>query len=310
MITIYKSTAYGLEQLDELENGSWISVIDPTPKEIDQIVDLGIEQDFITYPLDLDERPRTEREEDGSTLIIFRIPYYQGEISDIPFTTIPLGIIITENYIITVCKRENQIIKDFASGKIRGLSTAKKYRFILRLLLNSANLFLYHLREINKKVDQLEDELQLSLRNRELMAILKYQKSLVYFATALKSNELLMVRLQRSQIFTRYAEDEDLLEDVITENQQAIEMTNISNNILSSMMDAFASIISNNLNVVMKFLTSVTIVLSIPTVISSFFGMNVDLPFQTLDYAYLVILLICFVLAGIVIYTFMKRDWF
>jgi magnesium transporter len=310
MITVYKSTAFGLEKLDEIENGCWINVIDPTLKEIDQLTALGIEQDFITYPLDLDERPRTEREEDGTTMIIFRIPYYQGEISDIPFTTIPLGIIICENYIITICKKDNLILKDFASGKVRGLSTAKKYRFILRLLLNAASLFLFHLREINKKVDQLEDELQLSLRNRELMAILKYQKSLVYFATALKSNELLMVRLQRSQLFTRYAEDEELLEDVITENQQAIEMTNISNNILSSMMDAFASIISNNLNVVMKFLTSVTIILSIPTVISSFFGMNVDLPFQNIDYAYVIILLICVVLAGIVVFVFMKRDWF
>lgn len=142
------------------------------------------------------------------------------------------------------------------------------------------------------------------------MEILKYQKSMVYFTTALKSNELMLERLQRSQLFRMYAEDEDLLEDVITENQQAIEMTNIYNTILSSMMDAFASIISNNMNMVMKFLASVTIVLSLPTIVTSFFGMNVPLPLETDAVGYLIILGATVIISLIVVAVFYKRDWF
>jgi len=156
----------------------------------------------------------------------------------------------------------------------------------------------------------LEDQLQASMRNKEVMELLKYQKSLVYFTTALKSNELVLERLQRGQLFHMYPDDEDLLEDVITENQQAIEMINISNNILSSMMDAFASIISNNLNVVMKFLASVTIVLNLPTIVTSFFGMNVGFPFQNQPWAYLAILAVAILLSTVVVVIFVKRDWF
>ncbi|MEN6409710.1 MAG: magnesium transporter CorA family protein, partial [Anaerolineaceae bacterium] len=158
--------------------------------------------------------------------------------------------------------------------------------------------------------DGLEDRLQMSMRNKEVLELLKYQKSLVYFTTALKSNELLMERLQRSQLFRMYPDDEDLLEDVLTENQQAIEMTNIANNILSGMMDAFASIISNNLNVVMKFLTSMTIVLSLPTIVTSFFGMNVQLPFASSPYAYLIVIAIFMFMSAVTIFIFTRRDWF
>ena len=148
------------------------------------------------------------------------------------------------------------------------------------------------------------------MQNREVLELLKYSKSLVLFTQALKSNELMLERLKRSQLFHQYPEDEDLLEDVITENQQAIEMVNISSTILSSLMDAFASIISNNLNVVMKFLASVTIVLSIPTIVTSFFGMNVKLPFQNLDLAYLLIIVLFLTISAVIVYLFIKRDWF
>ncbi len=254
-----------------------------------QIQNLGIFQDFITYPLDLDEQARTERE-DGVIFILLRVPYNQGQSEDVPFTTLPLGIILTDQLIITICKRDHEIIRYFADGKVRDFSPGKRNRFVLRLFLKTAQTFLVYLKEINKVVDALEDKLQLSQRNKEVLELLKYQKSLTFFTTALKSNELMMERLQRSQLFKMYPEDEDLLDDVLIENRQAIEMTNIASNILSSMMDAFASIISNNLNVVMKFLASVTILLSIPTIITSYYGMNVILPLANFQHTNLIIL--------------------
>lgn len=309
MITIYKNGENGLLQISEPTSGSWINAINPSPEEIAQIQALGIPQDYITYPLDLDERSRTERE-NGELLIVLRIPYFQGEASDIPYTTIPLGIIVTDRYILTVSKMENEILRIFSDGRARDLVITKRLRFVLRLLLNAANKYLIYLREIQKAVDLLEDQLQQSTRNKEVLELLKYQKSLTYFTTALKSNELMMERLRRSGLFDTYPEDEDLLEDVMTENQQAIEMTNITSNILSSMMDAFASIISNNLNVVMKFLASITIVMSLPTMVASFFGMNVSLPFENHPHAFPLTLLLSIFLSLVAVYIFWKRDWF
>jgi magnesium transporter len=309
MINFYMKTENQLIELNEPADNCWIKVVDPTPEEIAQVQALDIPADFITFPLDLDERARTEHE-DGNMLIILRIPHYQGETVDIPYITIPLGIVLNHKFIITICKKDNEIIHEFTNAKIRNLVTSKRRRFVLQIFHNTAHKYLNYLREINKTVDILEDRLQQSSRNKELLALLKYQKSLTYFTTALKSNELLMERLQRSQFLSADPEDLDLLEDVLTENQQAIEMTNISTNILSSMMDAFASIISNNLNSVMKFLASITIVLSLPTMIASFFGMNVHLPFEERASAFLIIILISILLSTSVVYIFWKRDWF
>lgn len=309
MITIYKNVTTGLAVLTEPTDGCWINALDPTPEEIQWLQSLNIPADYTIYPLDIDEQPRTERE-NGEVLIVLRIPYYQGQEADLPYTTLPLGIILNERFLVTICKRENEILNEFASGRVRGLSTAKRNRFVLRLLLSSASKYLVYLREINKLVDALEDQLQLSTRNKEVLELLKFQKSLTYFTTALKSNELMMERLQRSQLFKAYPDDEDLLEDVLTENQQAIEMTSISSNILSSMMDAFASIISNNLNGVMKFLAAITIVLSLPTMVASFYGMNVELPFEHLPHAFGLVMAISLMVSLGTIFVFYKRDWF
>jgi magnesium transporter len=308
MITYIRSNENGLVTINEPCPGSWINVVDPTAEEITQLQNLGVPRDYITYPLDLDERPRTERE-NGEVLIVLRIPYFQGDTSDIPYTTIPLGIILNDQYIFTVCKLESSIIDEFFSGRIKNLSTSKRNRFVLRMLLYTATRYLASLREITRAVDALEDQLQQSTRNKEVLELLKYEKSLTYFTTALKSNELMMERLQRSQIFKAYPEDEDLLEDVLTENQQAIEMTNIANNILSSMMDAFASIISNNLNTVMKFLASITIVLSLPTMVASFFGMNVGLPLEGHPAAFVGVVLLSMGVSILVTLIFVRRDW-
>jgi magnesium transporter len=308
MITIYKSTEAGLTTLTEPTEGCWINMVDPTPEEFAWLENLGVPHDYIAYPLDVDERPRVERE-NGELLIVLRVPLFNGKTADIPFSTIPLGIVLTDQYLVTVCKQDNSILQDMVRGRTRGLSTPKRYRFILRLLLLTATTYLNYLREITKTVDALEDQLQLSTRNREVYELLKYQKSLTYFTTALKSNELMMERLQRSSLFKTYPEDEDLLDDVLTENQQAIEMTNITSNILSSMMDAFASIISNNLNAVMKFLASITIIVSLPTLITSFYGMNVNLPFMDSPWAYLFTVALAVVVTVAVSLFFVKKDW-
>jgi magnesium transporter len=310
MITIFKNTESGLAQLDEPANGSWIRVQDPEPREINSLVELGIPQDFITSALDEDERSRTERDDNGAILIILRIPLFMGAKEDVPYTTVPLGVILTDKYILTVSRGASVILDDFASGRLKGFSTGKRNRFVLRILFGVAARYLMFLREIDKTVEAVEDRLQRSMRNKEVLDLLKYQKSLVYFATALKANEIVLERLQRSQLFKMYPDDEDLLEDVITENQQAIEMVNISGSILNTMMDAFSSIISNNLNVMLKFLTSVTIILSIPAIVTSFFGINAALSFQDHPLGFVFVIAIFLVIAATVVWVVMRKDWF
>ena len=309
MLTIYKTTEQGLEQIESMANGAWIKVVDPTPEEIEKLVNWGIDVDYINYSLDFDEMPRMERD-DNYTFILIRIPHRQPE-SDIPYITIPLGIMIKSNVIVTICRYDKEMFKVLANGKYRLLKTAKRYRFALYIFLETATRYLTHLREINRQTELIEDQLQKSTRNRELMDLLKYQKSLTYFATALRSNEVMMERVQRTQIFNYYEEDQDLLEDVLTENQQAIQMTSINTEILSSMMDAFASIISNNVNAVMKVLAALTIIFNLPTIVAGFFGMNVILPLSNNDpFAFWVIFGIALALTAIATYIFYKRDWF
>ena len=309
MLTIYKTTPEGLETLENATNGCWIKATDPIPEEIEKLKIWGIDPELITYSLDQDEMARVERDE-GYTLILLRIPHFQGETHDIPYSTIPMGIIIKDNMIATICRHESQIINVLTNGKFRGFKTAKRYRFVLYVLLETATRYLAYLREINRAVDHVEDQLQKSTRNRELLQLLKYQKSLVYFTTALHSNEVMMERLQRMRMFNQYDEDEDLLEDVITENQQAIQVTNINAEILSGMMDAFASIISNNLNVVMKALAAITIVINVPAIVAAFYGMNVQLPGENHPLAFLTVFGISILLSGIAVIVFYKQDWF
>ncbi|HXD09985.1 MAG TPA: magnesium transporter CorA family protein, partial [Anaerolineales bacterium] len=178
------------------------------------------------------------------------------------------------------------------------------------IFLETATRYLTHLREINRITESIEDRLQKSTRNSEVLELLKFQKSLTYFATALRSNEVMMERVQRMQIFNYYDDDQELLEDVLTENQQAIQMTSINTEILSSMMDAFASIISNNLNGVMKALAAITIIINVPAVVAAFFGMNVILPGENHPLAFLIVFGLALSLTAIAIFIFYKRDWF
>jgi magnesium transporter len=309
MLTLYKTTERGIEELESMANGTWVKVVDPTPEEIQKLVGWGIDTEYVNYSLDLDEMPRLERDDDY-TFILIRIPHRQPD-SDIPYIAIPLGIMIKGNMIVTICRHDKEMFKVLANGKYRLLKTGKRYRFALYIFLETATRYLTHLREINRMTEAIEDKLQQSTRNREVLELLKYQKSLTYFATALRSNEVMMERVQRTQMFNQYEEDQDLLEDVLTENQQAIQMTNIATDLLAALMDAFASIISNNLNSVMKILAAITIITALPGTVGTFFGMNVPLPVSdTNPFSFLLILGISIALSAIATIIFYKRDWF
>ena len=313
MLEFYKNQELDLQPIDDILPNCWINAVNPTPEEIKKIADLGIPQDFVTYPLDMDERPRIEEEDDGTILIVVRIPTSQPlDDPDIPYGTMPMGIILADKYIVTVCSRPTSILDAFSSGKVSKLSTTKRYRFTLRLLMAVTNRFLDALRDINKLTDKLEDQLSDTMKNDVLLSLFKCQKSYVYFSQALKQNELVLVKMSRLSGFKKFEEDEDLLQDVITENTQAIDMTSISSDILSGMMDAFASVISNNLNVVMKLLASVTIILEIPNIITGFLGMNLNFAGPIMDSPVFPLVILGFLAAIIfvAIYIFNKKDWF
>lgn len=294
MIKIYNSNENGqFFEVDTIEKGCWINMVHPSEAEIEYISKkLDIETDYLRDPLDEEEKSRIEKE-NGILLIIVDIPILDTEEEISTFDTIPLGMLVVEDsYFITVCLKDNPIINEFANNRVKGFFTFKKTRFVLQLLYRIAVYYLRYLKQINRKTDHIEKQLHKSMKNQELFALLNLEKSLVYFTTSLRSNEIVMEKLLRGKFLKMYPEDEDIMEEAIIENKQAIEMAHIYSNILSGMMDAFASVISNNLNIVMKFLTSVTIVLSIPTMVASFFGMNVNLPFQNNIYAFLLIILI------------------
>jgi len=311
MLIIRKKNNEGvLEEIATLENDSWVELIAPDKTELKKVIkETGIPEDFFTDPLDINERARVEID-DKWTLIILRVPHYNPQSMDVQFTTLPLGIVFSENQFFTICSVESLVLKDFLSGRVRNFSPASKNRFILQIFLRTAIHYLNYLKEINQRTNTVEKELHKAMKNEELIHLLNLEKSLVYFTTSLKSNEIMMERLQRMELLKMSDEEKDFLEDTIVENKQAIEMANIYSNILSGMMDAFASVISNNLTVVMKLLTSITIILMLPTLVASIYGMNVRLPFQESTHAFWLIMGISLVLSVVGILIFIKRKWF
>lgn len=281
MLGIYKTIDGVLKKIDKPEKDAWISLIAPTSEEIDYVLsEVDIESNFIYAALDEEETSHIECEE-NSTLIIVDIPYHIEDeptrsLISVHYTTMPLGIIVTPNNIITVCLKENNVINDFANGKVKPLHTNLKTRFLLQILYKMSTRYLQNLKQIDKLSNAIEQELHKSMRNKELIRLLDLKKSLVFFSTSLKADEATIERIMRGRVIKMYEEDEDLVEDVLIEIKQAIEMSSIYSNILSGTMDAFASIISNNLNLVMKTLTSITIIMAIPTIFASFYGMNVQ----------------------------------
>ncbi|NBI06250.1 magnesium transporter CorA family protein [Senegalia massiliensis] len=311
MLNIYKTMQdRTFAELDDFENGCWINLIDPTKEELERVnTELNVDMDFLKSPLDDEETSRLEIEED-QTLILVDIPMVEKEDDSYVYYTFPLGIILYKKYIITICLKENLLLEQFVEGKVKSFYTYKRTRFVLQMLYRMSARYLIYLKQIDKISHRIERQLHKSTKNRELIQLLDLEKSLVYFSTSLKANEIVMEKMLKSESVKLYPEDEDLLEDVIIENKQAIEMANIYSNILSGMMDAFASVISNNLNIVMKVLTSITIVMAIPTMLASFYGMNVGLPLQNSPYAFPMIMGLSIVLATIAIVILSRKNMF
>jgi len=284
-----------------------IYVTDPTNDEVHMLSSLlNFTSDFITDALDVDERARIDFD-DNVTEIIIKVPYKDEEDQKITYKTVPLGIIIGRNFIMFVSKYRVEIIEKMVERM--ELNPHKKSRMIFQIFYKNAILFLSYLKEINKISDSAEERLHESMKNRELEVLMYLEKSLVYFTTSLRSNEIVMERILRGNIIEIFEEDRELLEDTIVENKQALEMAHIYSDILSGMMDAFASVISNNLNLVMKVLTVVTIIMQIPTIISSFYGMNIGLPFQNDTLAYVYIISWSIIGCIVAVYWFKKKKW-
>ena len=309
MIKIFK-TFGGYIEIPNEEKGCWINVTRPTSSEIQRLSsEFQLPTDAINDILDTDERPRVEFE-DNWTLIIMRIPI---EVSNngVPFHTLPLGIFLTSNFTLTLCQQDNEILPIGKPSPFR-----EQYRqitdninFILRLFLRSGNAYLKYLKQINQMTSSIEQDLEKSIKNSELNKLLKMEKCLVYFITSIKANEIVLAKLRNSKKITSEL-NEDLLEDALIENKQALEMAQIYSDILSGMMDAFASVISNNLNVVMKQLTLISIILMIPTLTASIFGMNVP---NFMEHSYLAlpsILIGSLILSISGVLLFRKRHWF
>ena len=309
MIKMYNTeiNTNNTEETKDLKKGNWINMISPTEEEIQRVcAALQIKQDFIRYSLDEEEKARIDTEDDdNTTLYIIDIPVIESDRTRRVYVTMPIGVIfVRDDYIITVSQKNNDIIKDI---KTENVITYKKSRFLLQILYANSKKFLSLLYKINKELESTENKLKNSLQNEGLLKMLDLEKSLVYFTTSLKSNEVVMEKTTRGKIIKLYEEDEDLLEDAIIENKQAIEMAKIYSDILSGTMDTYASIISNNLNAVMKILTSVTFILAIPTLIASIWGMNVELPFQREPLGFLIITVFSIIMC-IVATIWLKRK--
>jgi magnesium transporter len=312
MLEMYLTDPSGkLQEINEISKGCWINMVNPTPEEIDYVVNhFNIPVEFIKDPLDDEERSRIEKE-NNDILIIVDYPYITHDEKGLPiYETIPIGMIIANNCFVTVSLKETPLLESFKNNKVKGFYTFKRTRFALQILYAISTYYLRYLKQINKKTDEIEKELHQSMKNKEIYAFLALQKSLVYFSTSLKSNKAVLEKILRLNYLKMYEEDKDLLEDVIIENTQAIEMADTYTIILNGMMDVFASIISNNLNSVMKFLASITVILAFPTMVASFYGMNVGLPFQDYPYAFFLVLLFAIILSSTTAIIFWKKKFF
>lgn len=276
VIRYYKTVDGRICEQEEWEENCWVNVVNPDEREVRFLIErFGLEPDFLRAALDEEESARIETEDD-TTLIILDTPVADRQDDNVAYSTMPVGILVTKSNVITVSLRENAILSEFTQGIVKNVQTGLKTQFILFIMLRVATRFLQFLKQIDKVTSSLERQLRRSMKNKELIQLLDLQKSLVYFSTSLKSDETALEKLMRGRFIRLYEDDQELLEDVLIEIKQAVEMSNIYLNILSGTMDAFASVISNNLNIVMKVLASITIVISIPNIIAGFYGMNVQ----------------------------------
>ncbi len=312
MLKIYNTDISNNEfsKIANYEIGSWINLVNPTESEIDEVSNsLGIKKSFIMSIIDDDEKPRID-EEEGCKMLLLDVPVYENKNGMKAITTLPLGIIVVRNdYIVTVSLQKYSIIDDFTKGRVKEFYTYKKSRFIIQVIYRLALLYLKMLREIDSKIELAESKILNATKNEELLNLLGIENSLTYIITALKSNGVVLDKILKGNVIELYEEDEELLEDAIIENNQAIEMADLYRGILSSTTDTVATIISNNLNTIMKFLAGITIVFSIPTMVASFMGMNVTFgKFADNPYAFVLLLLLSLLLSLVVALILKKKN--
>lgn len=282
MINIYNCPAGSreLKKAEEIGKKCWINLENPSDKELEEVISAtGVAEDMLKAALDEEERARIETD-DGNTLIIVDIPIIDDQSDWYVYSTLPMGIITNDDYFITVCLRDTTVLGDFVKGRVRNFDVNKHTRFIYQILYLNAIKFLHCLKQIDRTSMRVQQSLHRSMKNKELIQLLDLEKALVYFSTSLNSNQIVIDRLQQIGAVKHFPDDDEILEDVIIENKQAIEMATIYRDIMSGTMDAFASVISNNQNIVMKFLAAITIILTIPTIVASLWGMNVGVPFE------------------------------
>lgn len=311
MLKIFKTNTQDktVKKAKKITMDCWMELTTPTNDEIDKVVaKTQVDKDLITKMLDVEELPRIERS-GNATLIVVDTPYLD---EDHQYITIPLGIIITDNnYVITVSPKRTTILNAFKQDKVKDFRTAKKTRFLIQILLHTAAAYLRVLKQVSRDIDKKEEELKKSTRNKDLVDMLELEKTLVYFMTSLKSNDVVLGKLSKGNVVPLYENDAELLEDAIIEYKQAMEMTTIYKGILLSIKDTYSTVVSNNLNIAMKFLAAATIVLSIPTMISSFLGMNIDLgKISKMDNAFPLVIVISLVTSLIVALFLKKKDMF
>ncbi len=321
MIECYKTDAAGTERIESPEPGCWINVVAPTPEERTWLEEeIGVLPEFVRSALDEEETSHIDYDDEvNQTLVIVDYPSAEDveEMSDpsmLQYTTMPLSVVLLQeqNMLVTISLSENLVIDDLVRGRVRNVDTRLRTRFLLLLLLRVSQRYLIYLRRIDRLSTKTERRLHASMRNEELLQLLSLEKSLVYFSSSLKSDEVTLNKIMHGRVIRLYEEDQELLEDVLIEIRQAIEMTDIYSNTLSGTMDAFASIISNNLNIVMKILSVITIVMAIPNIIFGFYGMNVDLPFEGVPlmntWVFPMLLAVAACLVAFVIFN--KKDMF
>ena len=312
MIQFFKNINHQTVEIESPENGTWVNILPPLKQQeftnLSEALDIPL--DFLTDSLDIDERPRFE-EEDNVKLIVIKTPTENNSFneSDAYYITIPICIILTHNQIVTVNSFENGAIKKFLNT-FQNRHADKKNMMVLKVIEKITQTYLEFLKEINQRRNLMEQKLYASNRNEELLELMKIQKSMVYFVTALRSNEILLLKMARTNFLGLTDEEKEFLDDLAVDMSQALEMANIYTNILSSTLDAFASIINNNMNNVLKRLTSITIILSLPALVTGIYGMNVPIPGSGSHYAFYIPILLSVGISIIISWYFMKKKWF
>ena len=314
MKQLFLSTALDFNEIDTFEPGAWINLVNPSQEESAQVADrFGIDIADLRAPLDVEETSRIAVEDDY-TLIIVEVPTYEERNNKSYYVTIPLGIIVTDNAVITTCIEKLTLFDNFFNHRVRNFYTFMKTRFVFQILYRNAELYLTALRSIDRQSDKLEAEMENATRNEQLIDMMELEKSIVYLKASLKMNERIVKKLSgNASSLKKYIEDEDLLEDTLIETQQAIEMATIYENVLNAMTETSAAIISNNQNTIMKTLALMTMALDIPTVIFSAYGMNFQnnwLPLNDKPYAFWYVVLIAAGLSLMVVAYFIRKKWF